>query len=207
VHILAVDVGTGTQDILLFNTDREPENCFKMVMPSPTVTVAERIRQATARGTALLLTGVTMGGGPCAWAAEAHVEAGHPVYATPDAARTFNDDLDEVTQMGVEVVSNDEAAKLQNAERIVMRDFDIEAIRQALTPFDLDGRFDALAVAVFDHGNAPPGYSDRQFRFDYLAERLKVRNHLASFAHCHHSIKPRKFMHLSSPYLALSSYI
>jgi uncharacterized protein (DUF1786 family) len=27
-------------------------------------------------------------------------------------------------------------------------------------------------VAVFDHGNAPPGYSDRQFRFDYLAERL-----------------------------------
>jgi uncharacterized protein (DUF1786 family) len=30
-------------------------------------------------------------------------------------------------------------------------------------------------VAVFDHGNAPPGYSDRQFRFDYLAERLESK--------------------------------
>ena len=29
----------------------------------------------------------------------------------------------------------------------------------------------ALAVAVFDHGDAPPGYSDRKFRFDYLRQQ------------------------------------
>jgi uncharacterized protein (DUF1786 family) len=190
VRVLAIDVGTGTQDILLFDTEREPENCFKRVMPSPTVVVAERIRQSTARGTALLLTGVTMGGGPCAWAAEAHVEAGYPVYATPDAARTFNDDLDEVARMGVQVVSEDEAAGLQGVERIIMRDFDVGAIRQAVAVFDLDGDFDGLAVAVFDHGNAPPGYSDRQFRFDYLTERLAVRNHLVSFAFWRRDIPP-----------------
>ena len=34
-----------------------------------------------------------MGGGPCQWAAQAHPRAGLPVFATPDAARTFNDDL------------------------------------------------------------------------------------------------------------------
>jgi uncharacterized protein (DUF1786 family) len=190
LRILALDVGTGTQDILLFDSQREPENCFKMVMPSPTVMVAEQIRQATARGASLLLTGVTMGGGPCAWAAEAHIEAGYPVYAAPDAARTFNDDLAEVAQMGVQVVSEDEAARLQNVEPIAMRDFDVEAIRQALSAFGADGDFDALAVAVFDHGNAPPGYSDRQFRFDYLAERLKVRNHLASFAFWRDEVPP-----------------
>jgi uncharacterized protein (DUF1786 family) len=182
VRVLAVDVGTGTQDILLFDTEREPENCLKMVMPSPTVMVAERIRHATARGTALLLTGVTMGGGPCTWAAEAHIKAGHAVYATPDAARTFDDDLDQVARMGVQVVSEDEGAGLQSVERIAMRDFDIGAVRQALAAFGVDGRFDALAVAVFDHGNAPPGYSDRQFRFDYLTERLTTRNHLAAFS-------------------------
>jgi uncharacterized protein (DUF1786 family) len=190
VRVLAVDIGTGTQDILLFDTGREPENCFKMVMPSPTIQVAERIHQATARGAALLLTGVTMGSGPCAWAAEAHVEAGHPLYATPDAARTFNDDLDEVVQMGVQVVSDDEAAKLPDVERIEMQDFDIEAIRQALATFGVTGGLDVLAVAVFDHGNAPPGYSDRQFRFDYLAERLRARNHLASFAFWRAEIPP-----------------
>jgi uncharacterized protein (DUF1786 family) len=167
---------------LLFDTEREPENCFKMVMPSPTVMVAKQIRRATARGQALLLTGVTMGGGPCAWAADAHVEAGLPVYATPDAARTFNDDLDEVAQMGVQVVSEEEAAAIQDVERIAMHDFDVEIVRRALTAFGVDADFDALAIAVFDHGNAPPGVSDRQFRFDYLAQRLQARNHLATFA-------------------------
>jgi uncharacterized protein (DUF1786 family) len=189
VRILAIDVGTGTQDILLFDTEREPENCFKMVMPSPTIMVAERIRQSTARGTALLLTGVTMGGGPCAWAAETHIKAGYSIYATPDAARTFDDDLDEVAKMGVQVVNEDKAAEL-DVERIKMQDLDAGAIRQALAVFGVDGDFDALAVAVFDHGNAPPAYSDRQFRFDYLAERLAARNHLASFAFWRDDIPP-----------------
>jgi uncharacterized protein (DUF1786 family) len=63
MRILAVDVGTGTQDILLFDSDLEPENCFKLVMPSPTMKVARTVKAATRRGEPLLLTGVTMGGG------------------------------------------------------------------------------------------------------------------------------------------------
>ncbi|HRJ76599.1 MAG TPA: DUF1786 family protein, partial [Anaerolineales bacterium] len=41
----------------------------------------------------------------------------------------------------------------------------------------------AIAVAVFDHGNAPAGVSDRQFRFDYLDERIKQKNSLSAFAY------------------------
>ena len=37
MQILAVDIGTGTQDVLLFDSSRSPENCLKMVMPSPTL--------------------------------------------------------------------------------------------------------------------------------------------------------------------------
>ena len=40
-------------------------------------------------------------------------------------------------------------------------------------------RADLLAVAVFDHGAAPPGYSDRLFRFEYLAERIQTGAGLA----------------------------
>jgi uncharacterized protein (DUF1786 family) len=40
----------------------------------------------------------------------------------------------------------------------------------------------AIAVAVFDHGNAPAGISDRQFRFDYLDERIRAKNSLSAFA-------------------------
>jgi uncharacterized protein (DUF1786 family) len=172
MHILAVDIGTGTQDILLLDTEKEVENSLKMVMPSPTVLVAGALRRATAEGRAVLLTGVMMGGGPCAWAAEEHLRAGYPLYATPDAARTFNDDLEEVRRMGVEVVSEDEAGALQDVTRLEMVDFDYPAIARAFASMGVRLEPQALAVAVFDHGNAPPGYSDRRFRFDYLAERI-----------------------------------
>ena len=182
MRLLAVDVGTGTQDIFLFDSDLEVENCFKMVMPSPTMMVARAVKAATRRGDSLLLTGVTMGGGPSAWATRDHAQAGHAVYATPDAARSFNDDLDAVVaEMGVQLVGDDEVLALRRRDDVVaveLRDFDYPAIARAFESFGLDlahqHTLDGIAVAVFDHGNAPLDYSDRQFRFDYLAERMQV---------------------------------
>ena len=183
MQILAADIGTGTQDVLLFDTEKQPENALKLVMPSPTVMLARAIRATTEAGEDLLLTGVTMGGGPCAWAAEEHLKAGYRVLATPDAARTFNDDLAEVAAMGVEVVSEDETSRLEGVQRLTMLDFDYGALARAFDAFGIDlSQVDALAVAVFDHGAAPPGYSDRLFRFEYLAERLETGKGLASFA-------------------------
>src|SRR5512135_1665205 len=111
MQILTIDIGTGTQDILLFDSERTPENCLKLVMPSPTLMLAERIRVATAQGRGLLITGVIMGGGPCAWAVEAHRRAGLPVFATADAARTFNDDLDAVRRdLNIDIIADEEGA-------------------------------------------------------------------------------------------------
>src|SRR5436853_3748296 len=93
MRILAIDVGTGTQDILLFDSEQEIENSIKLVMPSPTAVIARQVRAATEQGRPILLDGVTMGGGPSHWAAMDHIRAGFPVYATPNAARTFDDDL------------------------------------------------------------------------------------------------------------------
>jgi uncharacterized protein (DUF1786 family) len=154
-----------------------------MVMPSPTRLLARQIRAATEAGEDVLLTGVTMGGGPCSWAAEAHLKAGRRLFATPDAARTFNDDLEEVAAMGVQVVSEDQVGGIAAARRLEMRDFDYDALARAFHAFgvDLDGA-DVLAVAVFDHGAAPPGVSDRLFRFEYLGRRIDTGRGLASFA-------------------------
>jgi uncharacterized protein (DUF1786 family) len=191
MQILAVDVGTGTQDVLLFDTEKEPENALKLVMPSPTVLLAQAIRAATQAGEDLLLTGVTMGGGPCGWATEDHLKAGRRVFATPDAARTFNDDLDEVAAMGVQIVSEDEAAGLAGVRRLAMLDFSYDALAQAFGAFGVDlDRAGVLAVAVFDHGAAPPGYSDRLFRFEYLAERIRAGGGLAGFAFEREAIPP-----------------
>jgi uncharacterized protein (DUF1786 family) len=172
MKVLAVDVGTGTQDILLFNPRQDIENSFKLVLPSPTMIVRDRIRRATQRGQAVLLYGVMMGGGPCAWAVEDHLKAGLKVFATPQGAQTINDDLQAVAGLGVTLVSDDEAARLPlGVERVELRDFNFPAIRRALEEFGLDlDDLAAVAVAVFDHGDAPPEQSDRQFRFDYLDE-------------------------------------
>src|SRR5438876_9373889 len=184
MQILTVDIGTGTQDVLLFDSERELENCFKLVLPSPTMVIADRVRAATAARKRLVLTGVTMGGGPSHWATMDHVRAGFETFATPDAARTFDDDLDAVAEMGITVVSDDEAIRLadQGAERVFLRDLGLGQILQTLSSFGVDVHLTHLAVAVFDHGAAPPGFSDRVFRFNYLRERLETGLGLAGFA-------------------------
>ena len=184
MKVLTVDIGTGTQDIFLYDSRLDLENGFKLVLPSPTMIVHRTIEQASREGRPILLTGRLMGGGPSAWAAEAHARAGLPVYATPEAAATLNDDLHKVEAVGVRVVSEDEARRLPaEVERVPFRDLDLSAIRAAFAAFGVDLKdLDAVAAAVFDHGNAPPGVSDRQFRFDYLDERIRLKNSLSAFA-------------------------
>ncbi len=186
MQILTVDIGTGTQDILLFDSERAPENCLKLVMPSPTLLVAQGVRRATAARQPLVITGVIMGGGPCSWAVEDHRRAGLRVFATPGPAATFNDDLDQVRrELGVEIVGEDEAQRLARHDgmaHVRFRDFDFDAIGGAFAAFGAELRPDALALAVFDHGAAPPDVSDRQFRMDYLADRLARSPRLSTFA-------------------------
>jgi len=184
MKLLTVDIGTGTQDIFLYDSTLDLENGYKLVMPSPTMMVHRRLKQATARREAVLLTGYLMGGGPSQWAARDHIVAGGALYATPEAARTFNDDLDYVIrEMGVQVVSADEARALPaTVTRLELKDFDWPLIAQAFAAFGLELKVDAVAAAVFDHGDSPPGYSDRQFRFDYLDARCRAANRLSAFA-------------------------
>jgi uncharacterized protein (DUF1786 family) len=188
LRVLAVDIGTGTQDVLLFDSAETIENCYQLVLPSPTVIVAERIRRATQAGAPLVLTGRTMGGGPSAWAARDHALAGLPTAATPDAARTLDDDLAQVERLGIRIVTEDEAASLvgygdTGAVHVTLRDFDAAALRAALAAFDVDAAVDLVAIAAFDHGAAPPGYSDRRFRFDYIRRAVAERPEPVAFSY------------------------
>jgi uncharacterized protein (DUF1786 family) len=185
MKILAVDIGTGTQDIFLYNSSLEMENDFKLVLPSPTMIVYRQIKQATRDGVPILLTGVTMGGGPSAWAVEAHLRARLPVYATPEAARTFNDDLEVIKEMGIILVSDDEVLRPPETWRwLQLCDFDFPAIADVFESFGIRMQhLDTVAVGVFDHGNAPVDISDRKFRFDYLDGRIRALNRLSAFAY------------------------
>jgi uncharacterized protein (DUF1786 family) len=73
--------------------------------------------------------------------------------------------------------------------RMELKDFDFELISKTFSDYGVSlNDLEAIAVAVFDHGNAPAGVSDRQFRFDYLDERIKAKNSLSAFAYLSNDI-------------------
>ncbi len=184
MKILTVDIGTGTQDIFLYDSNLDIENGFKLVLPSPTMMIHRRLKQMLPSRMPILLTGHQMGGGPSAWAIEEYARAGIPVYMTPSAATTINDELEKVEALGIKIISEDETRSLPSTvHRLELKDFDFPLLSRTFSEFGVSLKdLAAIAVAVFDHGNAPAGVSDRQFRFDYLDERIRTRNSLASFA-------------------------
>src|SRR5207237_1037847 len=90
MRILAIDVGTGTQDILLFDSAQPLENALQLIMPSPTQIAAARIRRATAGGLAVALSGVIAGGGPCHGALEAHLRPGRPASSASSTSAAWS---------------------------------------------------------------------------------------------------------------------
>lgn len=159
MKILTVDIGTGTQDIFLYDLNLDIENGFKLVLPSPTMMVHRRLKQMLSSRTPLLLTGHQMGGGPSAWAIEEYARAGIPVYMTPSAATTINDELEKVESLGIKIISEEEANRLpSNVQRLELQDFDFQLISKTFTDYGVSLKdLSAIAVAVFDHGNAPAG--------------------------------------------------
>ncbi|MFN8414592.1 MAG: DUF1786 domain-containing protein [Anaerolineales bacterium] len=190
MKILTVDIGTGTQDIFLYDSNLDIENGFKLVLPSPTMMIHRRLKQALPSRRPILLTGHQMGGGPSAWAIEEYARAGIPVYMTPSAATTLNDELDKVEKLGIRIVGEDEVKSLTaKVESLELKDFDFKLLAKTFADYGVSlDDIEAIAVAVFDHGNAPAGVSDRQFRFDYLDERIKAENSLSAFAYLSNNI-------------------
>jgi uncharacterized protein (DUF1786 family) len=181
MRLLCLDVGSGTQDVLLLDTKQSVENAVQMVLPSPTVLVAQKIKAATARGDPIILVGETMGGGPSTHALKRHLEAGFKVYATPEAARSFSDYLETVASWGVELVSSDEVASLETNTLIRTEDINLQVIERALSSWGIRFAPDVVSVAVLDHGAAPPSESQRLFRFRQLEHLLEQSSTLESF--------------------------
>jgi len=180
MKLLAIDVGMGTQDILLYDSEKHIENCFRMVLPSQTQIVAKQISEATASGQDVVLTGETMGGGACSGAVRKHIESNLKVFATGKAALTLNDDPGKVRKMGVVIVNDDEASEL-DAVQIKMCDINTTTLETAFSSFGVDMP-DRFAVAVQDHGYAPD-MSNRMFRFDYFREVIQNGGKLSSFVY------------------------
>ena len=159
--ILTLDIGGGTQDLMVWTEGEPPENALQCVLPSPTVMIARKINQATQDRKAIYLTGHLMGGGASSQAVRDHLKADLPVYAQPQAALTIRDDLDQVAQMGIQITDS----AMAEAVRIKMGDIQEAALSMLFESFGLVLP-EVRLVAVQDHGYSPRE-SNRRFRFKH----------------------------------------
>ncbi len=157
--ILCLDIGSGTQDVLLFLPDREPENCPKFVLPAPARHVGARIRRLTAERRGVYLFGTNMGGG---FHRElmAHVEAGLPTAAHPEAAYSVADDLARLEARGIVL----RETCPPNHVPVRLADYDAGFWSALLAAAGLDMPDEVMACAQ-DHG-FHPGRSNRLGRFE-----------------------------------------
>ena len=172
-RILAIDVGAGTQDVLLWDPEQETENNVKLILPSWTTVLAQRVQRATREGRPVFLEGNLMGGGPVVSAMKRHLRAGFPVYTTPRAALTVRDNLDQVRGRGYTILPpGAQPPKEDQLLRLRTRDVDLDVLGGVLAHFDLSVP-EMVAVAVQDHGECLEG-SNRRFRFqlwqDFVTE-------------------------------------
>jgi len=171
MKLLAIDVGAGTQDILLYDSSIEIANAVKVIFPSQSKLLASEVEKLTQQRKHIVVFGDTMGGYPFGSAIKKHLEAGFKIAMTSRAARTLRDDLNIVKGMGIKIISDVEFDKLatQGYAQLKVGDLNLDALETAFAPFGIDLRaVDGIAVAVQDHGEAPKGESERKFRFEHL---------------------------------------
>lgn len=166
MRILAIDVGTGTQDIMIYDTEKELENSIKLVLPSPHLFISQRIRETE---NDIYFTGEIMGGGKIKNTILEHIEKGYKVVMEPTCAKTIRDDIKQVESFGIKIADDDEDYDCYT--KIALGDIDITKLSEFLLGYDLEFDFDKIAIAVQDHGyNENMG--DRDFRFEKIREKV-----------------------------------
>jgi len=61
MKILAIDIGAGTQDIILFEEEKNIENCVKLVLPSPSSVYAKKVEKASLKSKDIFVKGTIIG--------------------------------------------------------------------------------------------------------------------------------------------------
>jgi len=175
MKILALDIGAGTEDVLLYDDRKKRlENCVKMVLPSPSQIFAAKVREATRLCKDIFINGDIIGGGAFAFALRNHVEKGLRVVMNKNTAYTIRNDLDEVRELGIEVVSGENKPRDFNGETLRIEEVNLTKLGGFLTEFNEPlSDVDVVAVAVQDHGVFPKGMSNRRFRIQKMKELLE----------------------------------
>ncbi len=175
VRVLALDIGVGTCDVLLYDSGRELENCTRMVLPSPTRLLAAEVDRAVeaAGKEGIFIYGYTVGGGPFSRAIMRALAAGIKVYMTPQAALSVRNNPEDVASLGIDIA--DSPPPRFNGVSVHADELDLDSLAEFMAKRGerLDDLY-GVAVAVQDHGTYRTGESNRKTRLAHMRARLEA---------------------------------
>ena len=192
MKILAIDIGAGTEDVLLYDSQKKSiENCIKLVLPSPSLIFAAKVREATQLCKDLFVKGEIIGGGAFSSALKQHIEKGLKAVMTKKAAYTLRNHLDEVKQLGIKIVKEENEPQDFHGETLTIEEINLKQLQAFLSGFGENlSDIDVVAIAVQDHGVFPKGMSNRSFRIQKIRELLKENPKPEDLAFTENEIPP-----------------
>jgi uncharacterized protein (DUF1786 family) len=198
LKILALDIGSGTEDILLYDDQKELENCIKLVLPSPATVYSKKIEYFTKLQSNLFIKGETIGGGNFSEALKNHLNEGLKVILTKNVAYSIRNKLEEVENQGFQIIDEEKPPVDFSGKTLEVREVNIKIIKKFLNEFQEDlSNIDIVAIAVQDHGTPKNEISNRKFRLDQIERRLKYNPKLQSLAYKEDEL-PNHFIRMTS---------
>jgi uncharacterized protein (DUF1786 family) len=198
MKILALDIGAGTEDVLLYDDKKKIENCIKVVLPSPSLVYAEQVRKATRMRRDIFVKGDIIGGGTFSLALINHIKEGFRVFMTEKSSYTVKNNCKLVKELGIEIVKLIDPTESSNIETLFIEEVNLDKLSKFLTDFN-ENLFDVdfVAIAVQDHGVCYPGTSNRKFRIKKMKEFLENDSKPESLAFMEDNI-PKCFLRMKS---------
>lgn len=189
MKLLAFDIGTGTKDVLLYDSERLLENCIKMVVSSPTVVSASRLDEWEGD---CYIDGDIVGGGPLTHAALRHMKKGNKLIFSESAANAVKNTPKRVQEMGLVIGDNPGFPVLRLDELQLDNYFNfLETLNEK------PKQIEAFLLAVQDHGRASDEETDRSFRFTMFLDQLAKDPTLDAFTYTQDDL-PECFMRMHS---------
>ena len=178
-RFLAIDVGAGTLDAMVFDTRSGDQ--FKCVVKSPTRKLAEKIMAC--QNDSIIITGRQMGGGPVAQAIREKARESQ-IIMSRHASETIHHRLERVLDLGVLVVPQHIARKqARGREPSRFRSGDIIAtdILNMMAWMGIEPIVDFLGIGVQDHGTPRKQISSLDFRHQIFKEIIDQTPRASAF--------------------------
>lgn len=200
MKLLAIDIGAGTEDLLLVDTDRPIENAIQRVMPSASARFEKLVIRANKD---VFCYGSIIGGHPFIHGLEKIKKVGFQAIFTETAALSLRYDLNAVRSWGFSVISDqspqvDELRSNPEVLSMELADVDFPRLHQFLEECQVNlSEIAVVLLCAQDHGLHAPGEKAREVRFKAYSNSLKKSGKLTSMLYGENEV-PKVFPRLAS---------